>query len=459
MPFEEVFAVNSMSSLFNAWSLAVVVFALLERKLPVRRVILPSVLFAFIRGLTISAVTFHDIRTIHYITRPSYTAVVFISLFCCMGFLFYTVADTEKKQLFLLYSIAAAFIDSVDLMVSDLLYRIPSILELENILVYLLTNTVALLVILFLFKVCIRFRIFYYFRQLLRYPALCVSFCSSYLLFSIVFYWIVADLRDGEDLVMTWLFAFGLGYLILLLVTAALIREFHNRKALRESKALILQQQSYMQRLEHIQRELRSVQHDYKNMLAGLYAQAHEGNTDKVKEYLAGKLLQLDGEVQQDIKRMNQLTQIGVIELKALILMKMIEAEKVGVAFMLEVINPVHHVEMVTEDLLRCLGILLDNALDETGKMEEGAVTLVMLMEQEKLTVAVKNPCLKQPQLSRIWEDGYSTKGQGRGIGLTNYRRLLHRYDNVSHETRLEENCLTQVFTILNHVRNVKKDA
>lgn len=459
MSFETVFTVNSLSSLFNAWAMAIVVFALLERKLPVRRVVVPSLLFALVRGFSSAAISMHDIRTYHYISRVTFVLIALTTIICSMAFLFYTVTDVEKKQLFLLYSIAAAFIDSVDLMASDLLYRIPGLLAMNDILLYLITGTATQLIVLFIFKVCIRCRIFYYFRQLLRYPAVCVSFCAAYLLFSIVFYWLVADLRDGEDLVMQWLFAFGLGYLILLLISAVLIREFHNRKALRESRALILQQQNYMQRLEHIQRELRSVQHDYKNMLTGLYAQAHEGNTEKVKEYLGQKLLQLDGEVQQDIKRMNHLTQVGLIELKALILMKMMEAERLGVAFLLEVMNPVSHVEMHTEDLLRCLGILLDNALDETGKMEAAAVTLVLLMEQEKLTVVVKNPCLKTPQLNRIWEDGYSTKGEGRGIGLSNYRKLLHRYENASHETRVEGNCLLQVFTILNRARYAKKDA
>lgn len=459
MPFETAFIVNSMASLFHAWGMAVVVFALLERKLPVRRVMLPALLFALVRGLSSTAISMHDIRTYHYISRGTYALITLTTLLCSMAYLFYTVTGTDKKQLFLLYSIASAFIDSIDLIVSDLLYRIPALLAMNDILLYLITGTVTQLILLFIFKVCIRCRIFYYFRQLLRYPAVCVSFCIAYLLFSIVFYWLVADLRDGEDLVMQWLFAFGLGYLILLLITAALIREFHNRKALRESRALILQQQNYMQRLEHIQRELRSVQHDYKNMLAGLYAQAHEGNTEKVKEYLSRKLLQLDSDVQQDIKRMNQLTQIGVIELKALILMKMMEAEKAGVTFLLEVMDPVSQIEMDTEDLLRCLGILLDNALDETEKMEKAAVTLVLLMEQGKLTVVVKNPCLKKPQLNKIWEDGYSTKGEGRGIGLTNYRKLLHRYENASHETRIEGNCLLQVFTISNRARASKKDA
>ena len=37
-----------------------------------------------------------------------------------------------------------------------------------------------------------------------------------------------------------------------------------------------------------------------------------------------------------------------------------------------------------------------------------------------------------------------STKGEGRGIGLCNVEEILNRYDNVYHETRMEEGLFIQ---------------
>lgn len=241
----------------------------------------------------------------------------------------------------------------------------------------------------------------------------------------------------------------SLGYLALLAAVARIVNDIKRTNYLIAAHNLVLQQQNYINKLESIHQELRSVQHDYKNILFGLYAQASEGNVEAVRKYIETKLLKVDETVRENLRQMNQLAYIEIPELKGLILTKMLEAERDRVFFRLEAIAPVNRVFMEMEDVLRCLGILLDNAIEEARTQKGGTVSLLLLQEDLMLTVVVKNSFQVKPELGRIWQDGYSTKGLGRGIGLSNYRNIIHKYPNVTQETKIEGHHFVQVLTMM----------
>lgn len=186
-------------------------------------------------------------------------------------------------------------------------------------------------------------------------------------------------------------------------------------------------------------------------MLSGLYAQASEGNAEAVKEYIDTKLLKLDETVREDLRQMSQLTQIELPELKGLILTKILEAERDKVSLHLEVMFPVRKVSMATEDLLRCMGILLDNAIEEAQKHKGSIVTLILLQEEETLTIIVKNPVRGKPELALIRNEGYPTKNSSRGIGLFNYQNIIKKYPNASQETKIEKEYFIQVLVLANN--------
>ena len=49
---------------------------------------------------------------------------------------------------------------------------------------------------------------------------------------------------------------------------------------------MMQQQNAYIESLEGLQREVRRFRHDYKNMMAGMYAQAKEGDADAVRQLI-----------------------------------------------------------------------------------------------------------------------------------------------------------------------------
>jgi len=76
----------------------------------------------------------------------------------------------------------------------------------------------------------------------------------------------------------------------------------------------------------------------------------------------------------------------------------------------------------------------------------------VMVMFSTSIsTVIWRDSYLKLPipDLIKIWQEGYSTKGSGRGIGLSNYQNIIRKYPNATQETKIEGDNFLQTLILL----------
>ena len=109
--------------------------------------------------------------------------------------------------------------------------------------------------------------------------------------------------------------------------------------------------------------------------------------------------------------------------------------------------NPVTGVRMSTEDLLRCQGILLDNAIEAASK-SEGKIRVVLLQDAGELYIAVANNYDEQPNLAALTKSGYTTKGKGHGTGLSSYRKMVSRCPDCMTRTYIKDDYLVQELRI-----------
>ena len=82
-------------------------------------------------------------------------------------------------------------------------------------------------------------------------------------------------------------------------------------------------------------------------------------------------------------------------------------------------------------DFTRCLGILLDNAAEAALEAETPWVEIVLLSQKDRLSLRVSNPYNGAIDPDRIWTEGFSTKGERRGLGLSSYQRILKDYPHT----------------------------
>lgn len=167
----------------------------------------------------------------------------------------------------------------------------------------------------------------------------------------------------------------------------------------------ITQQQAHMALLEELQQEIRAFRHDFTNLFSGLTLQAQEGDLEGIQNFMRKTSGYFDEKLGNEIRQMDSLNNIGQYSVRSLIATKLAEMRRKKIEVMLEVLHPVAEKQkMETEDLLRCLGILLDNAMEAVPG--ENGIVRVILLQENGLYAAVSNNYERAPDFSGLSQKG-----------------------------------------------------
>ena len=297
--------------------------------------------------------------------------------------------------------------------------------------------------VLFLFS---KTRLFMSIKIVLKEMRLLIIFtCLLIFLDVLSYYWIIT----GETEIAAWkVMVVSIICFVVLIVLSLWSVTIDKDRQSKYANEVIMQQQHYLWQLEKTHRKLKSLHHDYKNMIAGIYLHAEKGNTEEIQEFLSDKFFTFDKDIEEVIKRQNQLLKIEQIELRSLLLTKIATAEQQGIEMKIEAIEPVAQISMTFSDFQRVLGIFLDNAIEAAQEEENPMIKVLFIQEWNKLIVIIKNTMTKDIDMGVLKSGRFSTKGNERGIGLDNVLRMLAQHSNVLNETYVENGEFTQVLTI-----------
>lgn len=263
--------------------------------------------------------------------------------------------------------------------------------------------------------------------------------------YALMFVWTVIDwfYPNAEPNALYAIFFFSLITVVLLWVQFMAMYTAGQEK-IHVQEETIAQQQAHMELLEELQQEIRAFRHDVTNLFSGLTLQAQEGDLDGIQEFMKKTSGYFDEKLGNEIKQMDGLNNIKLYPVRSLLTAKLAAMRQKHIQSALEVLYPVQERQMMeTADILRGLGILIDNAMEAVpGK--NGEIRLVMLQEEKELYIAVVNNYDVAPDLSALSEKGYTTKGSGRGTGLSSYRKIISRYPGCVSRTYLRDGFFVQ---------------
>ncbi|WP_462399243.1 GHKL domain-containing protein [Lacticaseibacillus pantheris] len=202
---------------------------------------------------------------------------------------------------------------------------------------------------------------------------------------------------------------------------------YHDIKINVENKLLRSSEQAkqqYYADLELQQTHTRKVLHDYKNVLAALQLSldkdAPAEATMQTRQVIESAQATLN-----DIQPNNSaLSMITTLPLRSLLYLKWTEASNKGVRLNIQSDGTVtisNNTDLL--DVLRVVGILVDNAVEAATGGEEADVLLTQ--SASELAITVVNTVSANFTLSNLSQSGYTTKGEGHGNGLDNLRNVL----------------------------------
>lgn len=239
---------------------------------------------------------------------------------------------------------------------------------------------------------------------------------------------------------------------VLVLLMAALMidlaQRFDTAQKMQAQQDVIAQQRLYEQDLEMIRREVRTFRHDYKNLLASLSEQAGKGELEELRHTLSELDAGFDRQLGKKIRESTQIGNLQLPEARSILLNKLTAMREKGIGCHIEVLYPIAAVDMDVWDFVRCLGILIYNAMEAALNTERPWVEIVLLAQERQVFFRVSNPYTHVIEPGKMWDEGWSTKGAGRGLGLSSYQRILGNYSNVSTGTSWENGVFVQEMTV-----------
>jgi two-component system sensor histidine kinase AgrC len=185
---------------------------------------------------------------------------------------------------------------------------------------------------------------------------------------------------------------------------------------------------TYVSAIEETYKKIREFKHDYKNILLGISVKDDKLIREELEKAINSTLFNINS---NDI--ISDLSVIENVPVKAILSAKIIHFLNNDMDVHFGIIGKVRDIDMDEYDIVRVLGILLDNAYEEAINTKERYIKIVILKKAESLIFIIENSCGDTTvQIETIMESGYSTKGKGRGLGLANLRDITSTYDNCS---------------------------
>lgn len=284
-------------------------------------------------------------------------------------------------------------------------------------------------------------------KGILEYPVFMLIFAGTFF-FSELFVYFRFFLNNNNRQENSWLLS--LLYLVVLIIFGLWALTIDQKKKWENTHLLLIQQENYLRQLEEVQKEIKSVHHDYKNILAGIYLHASEGNIEEIQMFLTDKFFQLDQQIEKKLKCQNHLLLIENMEIKGLLISKLAKAESHGIDIQLEISDIFKNFPMEGRDLLRIMGIFLDNAIEAVSDLTQSMkkISLVIMQDDQQFIIRIKNSTGQKIFLHELMQPNFSTKGPNRGFGLTNVRKILTKYPYILNDIDIQNSQFIQTLTI-----------
>lgn len=205
----------------------------------------------------------------------------------------------------------------------------------------------------------------------------------------------------------------------------------------------------YMNEIEAHYNELRSFRHDYQNMMLTISEYLKTDDLSGLREYYQQNIAPVTKRVSDEQYRLEDLSRVKVKSIKSILFSKLSYAQSQGINVHFDLKQVLESVTTNELDLDIALGIILDNAIEATAGHYSGELTGAVFMTAQSTVFLVQNTVFDQlPPLWQLKAAGYSTKGQNRGLGLSQLSTIVNRNENMILETRLLESVFVQRLTV-----------
>ena len=254
--------------------------------------------------------------------------------------------------------------------------------------------------------------------------------------------------QGRRDWIVYLVVTYALLFLVTLVYINATFSERLKEEVLLQKDRQISDLAYYSQQIEQLYTELRRFRHDYLNVLSsikygidskdmGIISEIYDNILEKTKSRIEGK--------QYEIANLINIKDEAV---KGVLASKVLEAQGQSITIHLEVSDIFEVSRMELLDFITVLSIFLDNAIEASLDSSTKEVNIALISGDTKVVIVENTIALESINTVGIFKLGRSSKGEGRGIGLSTVREILGKYPNCSLSTQSKDYRFKQTLKI-----------
>ena len=237
--------------------------------------------------------------------------------------------------------------------------------------------------------------------------------------------------------------------ILIITISFSIIRQIQYKRNMQE----IENYYKYTLQIENINNEMRKFRHDYVNILSTMSEFIRESDMDGLKKYFNEEILPMQDSMQMNTIKINGIENLKVREIKGLLTTKILQAQEKSIRISIEVPEPIERIDMPIINLSRVIGIVLDNAIEASEKIEDDPLIRIAFIKDndDSVMFIVMNKCEpNMPRIHTLFQENFSTKGKNRGLGLSTLKELTDATSNVLLDTTIDNDYFIQKVEILN---------
>ena len=247
--------------------------------------------------------------------------------------------------------------------------------------------------------------------------------------------------------VITLVFVVTLGGISIYIFSNNQKLAFATREKVIEQRAM----QLYIDEISKQNEEINQFRHDYLNILSSLESYLEEGDLQALTVYYQQTIQPTRTLFLENASKLSALQKIDHPAIRGIFMTKLLLAQEKGISVHLEmtgkIIFPKHVFDL---NLIRILGILLDNAIEEVDALGKGELAVAFFQEKDALVILIQNTVRNPVEpLYQLKKQGFSTKGKGRGYGLSTVDELMSQTSDLLLETTISQHLFVQKLTLL----------
>lgn len=247
--------------------------------------------------------------------------------------------------------------------------------------------------------------------------------------------------------VITLVFVVTLGGISIYIFSNNQKLAFATREKVIEQRAM----QLYIDEISKQNEEINQFRHDYLNILSSLESYLEEGDLQALTVYYQQTIQPTRTLFLANASKLSALQKIDHPAIRGIFMTKLLLAQEKGISVHLEMTGKIIFPKDVFDlNLIRILGILLDNAIEEVDALGKGELAVAFFQEKDALVILIQNTVRNPVEpLYQLKKQGFSTKGKGRGYGLSTVDELMSQTSTLLLETTISQHLFVQKLTLL----------